>query len=210
MPLQNRVTPFGQVVAVPHRGLFMGNRGRIHNEERGLKRRHWQLKAWIICVLDFKGRHRQVMAPRSYTELFFLDEATALAAGHRPCVECRRRDALDFKSRWLDANRGLLTGESERMPDIDAVLHDERLSDERRRAKFSAIPDGTFVSDDDPRVALLAWDAHLYPWTAGGYLERRTVRPDRELTVLTPPSTVRVLASGYLPVLHPSVRAQTS
>ena len=126
MSLQNRVTPFGDMVAVADRGSLMGNRGRIHNKQRTLKPRHWDRKAWITCLLQFKGRHRQVMAPSTYTELFFLDEATAFAAGHRPCAECRRADATRFKNLWLEVNGALLQGKPGTMPNMDAIIHSER------------------------------------------------------------------------------------
>ena len=103
MPRQNRVTPFGEIVAVPERGTMMGNRGRLHDED-GRIRRPWQVKRWLICLLEFNGRHRQVMAPDRYTELFFLDEATALAAGHRPCFECRRKSYNAFVDAWAVGN----------------------------------------------------------------------------------------------------------
>ncbi len=159
MPLQNLVTPFGEIVAVPDRESFMGNRGRIHNEQRTLKARHWERKAWITCLLQFKGRHRPVMAPSSYTELFFLDEATAFAAGHRPCGECRHSDAKRFKNLWLEANGALLQGKSGTMANMDAILHSERIGrdDAQRRweARLSELPDGAMVLVDDARAAFL-------------------------------------------------------
>ena len=125
MPLQNRVTPFGDIVAIPERGLFMGNRGIIHDPAtRTLLGRRWATKAWIVCVCDYKGVRRTVMGGRSWTELFFLDEATALAAGHRPCFFCRRRDAESFRAAWARGNGGA----PPRAPAMDEVLHRERLS----------------------------------------------------------------------------------
>jgi hypothetical protein len=123
MPLQNRVTPFGEIVAVPARGTFMGNRGRLHDAERRLTRSRWQLKAWIICLLEFKGRHRTVMSPNSYTELFFLDEATALAAGHRPCFECQRTAARRYVDAWLRGNPDAGLDAGARIGGIDDRLH---------------------------------------------------------------------------------------
>src|SRR5271165_1152863 len=105
MPRQNRVTPFGEIVAVPERGTFMGNRGNLHNAEGHIKRT-WQVKRWLVCLLEFKGRKRTVMRPGFYTELFFLDEATALAAGHRPCAECRRERYNDFRKAWQSSHPG--------------------------------------------------------------------------------------------------------
>ena len=211
MPLQNRVTPFGEIVAVPERGSFMGNRGRIHNEQRKLKTRHWDRKAWITCLLQFKGRHRQMMAPSTYTELFFLDEATAFAGGHRPCGECRRSDARRFKDLWLEVNGALLQGKSGTMANMDAVLHSERIdrdgTQRQWEARLSELPDGTMVLVDDPRAAFLLQQGSLYLWSPAGYVKRKMVHSGRAVTVLTPPSVTRVLAAGYRPVLHPSVDA---
>jgi len=211
MPLQNRVTPFGEIVAVPERGSFMGNRGRIHTARRELATRHWERKAWITCVLQFKGRHRQVMAASSYTELFFLDEATALAAGHRPCGECRRSDARRFKDLWLEANGASLQGKSGTMANMDAVLHAERIGrngmQRRWEARLCELPDGAMVLADDPGAAFLLQQGCQYLWSPAGYVERGTIAAERTVTVLTPPSVTRVLAAGYRPVVHPSVDA---
>src|SRR6202161_2154067 len=105
MPRQNRVTPFGEIITTPERGTFMGNRGVLHDTEGSLERA-WQAKRWLVCVLEFRGRKRQVMTPKRYTELFFLDEATALAAGHRPCRECRYADYQRFRSLWEECYGG--------------------------------------------------------------------------------------------------------
>ncbi len=211
MPLQNRVTPFAEIVAAPERGSFMGNRGRIHNEQRKLKTRHWDRLAWIPCLLQFKGRHRQMMTPSTYTELFFLDEATAFAAGHRPCGECRRSDAKRFKDLWLEVNGALLQGKSGTMANMDAILHSERIGQDgtqrRWEAHVSEVPDGAMVLVDDARAAFLLQQDFLYLWSPAGYVERKMAPSGRAVTVLTPPSVTRVLAAGYRPVLHPSVDA---
>src|SRR5215813_2159952 len=124
MPLQNRVTPFGEILAIPQRGAFIGNRGIIHDPAtRTLLKKRWSLKAWLVCRLHYKNLHRVPMARRSWTELFFLDEATALAAGHRPCFFCRREDAEAFRAAWASGNGG----EALRAAAIDVVLHGERL-----------------------------------------------------------------------------------
>jgi len=187
----------------------MGNRGRIHNLRRELGTRHWERKAWITCVLQFKGRHRQVMAASSYTELFFVDEATALAAGHRPCGECRRADARRFKDLWLEANGASLQGKSGTMANMDAVLHSERIARDgmqcRWEARLSELPDGAMVRGDGPGAAFLLWQGCLYLWSPAGYVERRMIPSERTVTVLTPPSVTRVLAAGYRPVVHQSV-----
>src|SRR5438270_11209244 len=130
MPLQNRVTPFGDIVAIPQRGMFTGNRGIIHDPTtRTLLNRRWTSKAWLVCVCEFRGRRRAVMGSRSWTELFFLDEAVALAAGHRPCFFCRRGAARAFRRAWGAA----LGTEDPSAADIDAVLHRERMEDGRKR-----------------------------------------------------------------------------
>ena len=145
MPLQNRVDPFGNLFAAPARGLFMGNRGgRFHTDAKTLTARRWASRQWICCVLDFKGRHRDVWG-RFYTELFFLDEVTALAAGHRPCFECRRQDAVAFAEKWRQAQK---LRASPKAGEMDAVLHGERLKGRLKRLHRRAIdelPDGAFV-----------------------------------------------------------------
>jgi hypothetical protein len=210
-PIQNRVTPEGDIVATPHRGLMMGNRGgAFHLPERTLGHRRWASRQWIACVLEFKGRHRAaMMQPNRYTELFFLDEATALAAGHRPCFECRRRDAEHFAALW-----GQMRGwpAPARAPEMDLALHPERVGAEGRkvtyRALLSALPEGTFVRlpDAGPQAYLID-GPDLLPWTPGGYGPRLPAPKRREVEVLTPRSIVAVLSAGYRPMLHPSAAA---
>jgi hypothetical protein len=197
------VTPLGETVAVPDRGLFMGNRGCLHDEV-GKIRRPWQLQRWIICLLEFKGRKRAVMTPGHYTELFFLDEATALAAGHRPCAECRRGR--------FDAFRQALT-EDDAPPrtavEIDRRLHAQRVAPDRSKrthtADLDGLPDGVFVllPDVGRTRHLLLGDA-LLAWTAGGYAERIDRPRGATVEVLTPELTVRAIRGGYAPELHPS------
>ena len=201
MPLQNRVTPFGEVVADPHRGLFTGNRGIIHDPAtRTLLRKRWSNPAWLICVCEFRGRRRKVMGGRSWTELFFLDEATAFAAGHRPCFYCRRDDANRFRSCWEEGNgvAGLLA------PDIDAVLHRERFASGKKLhalpSPVDRLPDGAMVALDGE--AFLVVKGRRLRWTFAGY--RKTTAQVGGAMLLTPPSTLRALASGYRPALHPS------
>ena len=197
MPLQNRVTPLGDVVAVPERGLVYGNRGCLH-DAGGRIVRLYGTRRWIACRLEFKGWHRSpLMQPGKLTELFFLDEATAFAAGHRPCAECRRKDY----GRFLALTRA--TGADE----IDARLHEERLDGRTRRLHelpFADLPDGAFVlHDGDPYVVL---GRELLRWTPGGYTER-IVRPHGVATVVTPPSTLAALHGGWdgaVPFLHPT------
>lgn len=203
MPLQNRVTPFGEIVAVPERGLFIGNRGVLHDEHKRLTNRRWALKAWIICQLEFEGRHREVMTPRRWTELFFLDEAAAIAAGHRPCFECRRAQAKAWQAAWQRA-QGLL--EPPRAPEMDTMMHSERVVPRQRRqrtwtAKVESLPDGAFVAIGT--LPYLVQGETLRPWSWRGYGDPVS-RPSGSVTVLTPPSSIAVLKAGYRPVLHPS------
>jgi hypothetical protein len=202
MPLQNRVSPFGELFADPARGLFMGNRGgRIHTEDRTLIRRRWTGRAWICCVLDFKGRHRKVWG-NSYTELFFLDEVTALAAGHRPCFECRRRDALHFAECWRRSSR--LTARP-RAAEMDVRLHDERLDGRAKRRHalpLAGLPDGAFVAIDGEAFAVRG--GSLLRWMPSGYAGHRPRPRVGTACVLTPPAILAVLAEGYRPRWHPS------
>jgi len=201
MPRQNRVTPRGDLIAVPDRGMFWGNRGVLH-DAAGRLVRYSRGRAWAICVLEYKGRRRTQWAPGRLTELFFLDEATGLAAGHRPCGECRYREYQAFKRAWAAAQGG-------GVPDvqtIDARLHDDRLAGPgiRRtyRARLAEIPDGAMVELDG--ATWLVFGGGLLAWTPGGYRDRRTAGPGTAVTVITPAATVAVLAAGYRPVLHPS------
>jgi hypothetical protein len=202
MPLQNRVTPFGDIVATLHRGLFTGNRGIIHNPlTRTLLGRRWTTRAWLICVCEFKGRRRKVMSTRSWTELFFLDEATALAAGHRPCFFCRRADAEAFRDAWARA-QGIAPPRAGAM---DAVLHRERLAGGERRlhdlpGDGAALPDGTMVQAGGD--SFLVVGGRVLPWSFAGYLA--PVEMPRHARLLTPPSTVGALRQGYRVALHPS------
>ena len=199
MPLQNRVTPFGELIAVAGRGTMMGNRGVLHDESRRIVR-PFAVRRWIACVLEFRGRYRTVMTPRRYTELFFLDEATAFAAGHRPCAECRHADYVRFKTLWTEAVGGPAGAD-----DIDAVLHAERLDGRAKRLHrmpYKTLPNGAYVVVDER--AWLVRDDALLAWTASGYGERRA-RPRRApATVLTPPSVVAVMRAGFRPGVHPS------
>lgn len=195
-PLQNRVTPKGEIVAYPARGLFMGNRGgRLHRPDRALTRSRWKSRSWIICQTDFRGRRRQVMGA-GYTELFFLDEATALAAGHRPCFECRRAAAMAFATLFPGTGRT-------RAAQIDRVLHVERLA-AREIQPMDALPDGTMIETGDDIYLLHAGRAHLWHITGYGPCMDVTSAP---VTVLTPASTRAVLSAGYAVRLHPSLPA---
>lgn len=206
MPLQNRVRPDGEIITDPARGLFMGNRGgRLHDGERRLGARRHVNHAWICCRLEFNDRRRQVMGD-SYTELFFLDEATALAAGHRPCFECRHVDATRFASLWNEAQGK--PGRA-RAAEMDEVLHRERLTGgggkRTWRADFAVLPDFVFVREDDEPV--LKVGALVALWTPAGYLAARAPSLGGLVQVLTPPAIVAVLGAGYRPVLHASAPA---
>ncbi|MHB8576580.1 MAG: hypothetical protein ACYDCQ_14755 [Dehalococcoidia bacterium] len=213
MPLQNRVTPYGEIVATPARGMLMGNRGGcMHDEQQRLGTARWRNQHWIACLLEFKGRSRGVMTPRRYTELFFLDEATAFAAGHRPCAECRRPDFLRFKAAWLRGNPDAGVDERAGIVPIDAVLHAERVTRTRDkvtyRASIDVLPDGAFVElDDKPGEAYLLWRGRLRRWSFEGYTTARPKPAGVTVRVLTPRSSVNAIAAGYEPAVHASVPA---
>ncbi len=199
MPLQNRVTPFGEIVALTGRGLLMGNRGILHDDARRIVR-PWQTRRWIACRTEFRGRRRPIMRPHSWTELFFLDEAAAFAAGHRPCAECRCDDYRRFRSLWETCS-GTPAGADV----MDATLHAERLDGRTKRtyrAELASLPDGTYVALEGR--PWLVWDGALLAWSGSGYDARRARPPHLELDVLTPPSAVAVLAAGYGAAVHPS------
>jgi hypothetical protein len=207
MPLQNRVTPRGDIIATPHRGLFTGNRGIIHDPATKTLTRRWAGKAWIACVCEFRGRRREVMGGRSWTELFFLDEAAAFAAGHRPCFYCRRTEAKAFRAAWQQGN-GIT---DIRAHDIDTVLHHERLDRRTKRlhqlpAPIERLPDGAMVALGDESYLIVQGRALL--WSPAGYHRARSTL--QAAMLLTPPSTLRAFSAGYRPVLHPSAIALAS
>jgi hypothetical protein len=206
MPKQNRVTPFGEIIATPARGTLMGNRGCLHNDHQQIVR-PYQLKRWIICQLHFKGRHRAVMTPGQYTELFFLDEATALAAGHRPCAECSRPRFEAFRSTWALANPDLAHGAKPFATTIDEALHRERIEATRQKMsyqeKLGTLPDGSFVALDAKQSYLLL-RGFLLAWRPEGYGQRFAAQADLLVDVLTPRSIVKTLARGFAAAIHPS------
>lgn len=201
---------------MPERGTLMGNRGILHDAE-GRIRRGWATRAWIACVLHFKERRRTVMAQGSYTELFFLDEATALAAGHRPCAECRRADFLRFRAAWLAGGpeHGLTPGA--RIAEVDRVLHAERVAGVGRaarkktwQARLAELPDGVLVvRDGEPEVPSLLWRGGLRAWSFAGYGPPNPISLGGAVAVLTPPSIVAAIRAGYLPTVHPSADRTT-
>jgi hypothetical protein len=203
MPLQNRVTPSGEIVSTPQRGLFTGNRGIIHDPAtKTLLSRRWSSKAWITCVCEFRSRRRAVMGTRSWTELFFLDEATAFAAGHRPCFYCRRDDANAFRAAWEEGN-GIAHVSA---PDLDAVLHRERLDGRTKRLHalpmpLEQLPDGAMVQVGGDSYLMARGRALLWSWD--GYHDAHGIT---KAMLLTPPSALRALAAGYRPLLHPSAK----
>ncbi len=202
MPRQNRVTPDSRIITTPARGMFMGNRGCLH-DDAGSIRRSYANRRWIICVLEFKNRRRALMQPGRYTELFFLDEATALAAGHRPCAECQRERYNLFRRLWAEVHGIAHVSANE----LDAALHAERLkadgSKQTDRAALADLPDGVIVRlDQHPATDFLVLGDRLLRWTPFGCVEPIPRPVDEIVTVLTPPSTVKVLAAGYAPVIH--------
>lgn len=202
MPLSNRVTPSGEIVATPARGMFTGNRGIIHDPRtRTLLTKRWSSRAWLVCVCDFRGRRRAVMARQSWTELFFLDEATALAAGHRPCFHCRRADARRFRAAWEHGNG--VAGVT--APEIDAVLDRERRDGRAKRmhaidGAIGDLPDGAMLAANGE--AYLIARQRVLQWSFAGY--RAVDVTLNGALLLTPPSTVNALRAGYRPVLHAS------
>jgi len=198
MTLRNRVQPDGQITDAPMRGLFTGNRGILHVADKVMGDALWKHRAWICCTLDWQGRKRPLMSGRKWTELFFLDEAAAMAAGHRPCAYCRRENYNTFTDAW---------GANVKAPQMDAVLHAARAVNGARRlqsheADAAPLPAGTFVKTDG--ASLLTQDAAL-PYTPAGYGAPQP-RPTGRVTVLTCPPMLDVMRGGYVPTLHPSAQ----
>jgi hypothetical protein len=208
MPLQNRVSPFSSIIATPERGVWTGNRGVIHNNEKQIIKNH-AVKYWITCVLEYKGKRRELMKPNRWTELFFLDEATAFAAGHRPCGFCRHSDYKRFKQLWLQANSKTydLNGNTS-IQIIDALIHKERLTKNNTQKTFTALlhtlPDGVFIKLVNKQDAFLWRQEQLYQWSFGGYKKSTAVDASQTVEVLTPASYVEVLRLGYEPQVHVS------
>lgn len=209
MPHQNRVTPFNQLIATPARGTLMGNRGILH-DAKGKIVRPYAHRSWIACVLSFKGRQRRVLTAGRYTELFFLDEATALAAGHRPCAECRRADFLRFKAAWCAADGG--NAAELRVKEMDGILQPERVTGRgkaRRKptheGSFGALPEGVlFHLPGDGEKAFLKWEGRAWLWSPEGYRAGPALEAAAPVSVLTPRPMLAALRAGYLPGVHPS------
>jgi hypothetical protein len=205
MPLQNRVDPYGRLHAVAARGTLMGNRGILHDASKRIVAA-WRTRRWIACLLEFRGRHREVFAPRRYSELFFLDEATALSAGHRPCAECRRGRYEDFRSTWPSGQRGrsTLPGADE----MDRVLHAERCESAPEAPRFfaplSSLPPGVMVEVGGRPCLHL--DGGLRAWSFEGYGPALPAPQGKRVRVLTPRTIVRAIRAGFLPAVHESAR----
>jgi hypothetical protein len=206
MPLQNRVDPWGRLHAVSSKGTLLGNRGILHNANREIIA-PWKHKAWVTCALTFENRRRQIFSKGNYSELFFLDEATALAAGHRPCAECRRDRFNEFKSTWLAGNSDALTDKKKTIAEIDRIMHTERaIAGGGKRiyeAELGTLRPGVIVSIDDQ--AYLLWAHRLLLWSFGGYQTSTIeVNPTQTVAVLTPRSVVNAIAQGFEPIVHRS------
>jgi hypothetical protein len=209
MPLQNRVTPLGDVIAHPGRGLVYGNRGCLH-DPAGRIRRHHDGRRWIACRLEYRGWQRgPMMQPGRFTELFFLDEATALAAGHRPCALCRREDYRRVVALWRELHPGQVGADA-----IDERLHVQRIDATTRTRRchaesLAALPDGAFVLRNGSPWLVLG--AELLEWTPAGYTSRRRREADQPAVVITPPSLVALLRTDWqplVPLIHPSARSE--
>lgn len=205
MTHQNRVDPFGTLHASPARGELMGNRGILHDDAQQIVRTHAH-QNWVSCALSFKGRHREIMQPGRYTELFFLDEATAFAAGHRPCAECRRARYREFTETWRRVHGEPSSGRS--LPQtIDRILHAHRIARGGRKVTFEAatedLPSGViFLTGDRP---ILVWKGKHFDWSHHGYTQRMAL-VSGWVSVLTPRALLDCFALGFQPVVHQSLR----
>jgi hypothetical protein len=198
--LQNRVDPYGNIIKAPERGAWLGNRGVLHNDKKEIVRMY-KVKAWITCALEFRGRYRQVMMPNRWTELFFLDEATAFSAGHRPCFQCRYKDHQLFKEFWLKGNPQYGFDMKTPVTKIDEILQTERVAANKSKVTYEenikALPYGTFVLYNDKPCLLK--NNKLYPWAPGGYEKPIEFPGTAKLSVLTPRSFVNMFRVGYIP-----------
>jgi hypothetical protein len=205
-PLQNRVLPTGEIVADPGRGLLMGNRGCLHDRDRRLGAARWRSNHWICCTLTWRDVRRDPMPPGRWTALFFLDEATALAAGHRPCAYCRRAAFNDFARSWHRAHGG---PEPPRAGAMDSRLHGERVDPRTRRQRTCPaaavdLPDGVMVRRAG--VVGLVREGSVLPWSFAGYAAPVAMSSHARVELLTPPATVATIAAGYVVSVHPSAR----
>lgn len=209
MSLQNRVNPYGEIIASSSRGTWMGNRGVLSKNKKIVK--PYKLLNWITCVLEYRGIRRPVMTDGRYTELFFLDEATSFSAGHRPCAECRRADYTRFKQLWLEANEKYYELPNRNMKTIDAINHAERMDAEGNKKgytdRLSHLPNGVFIQPENDNDAFLHVNGKLLRWTEYGYDSVIKLPPESRVNVLTPKSYVRTFAKGYMPHIHDSAKA---
>jgi hypothetical protein len=201
--LQNRVTPFGELAALPGRGMMLGNRGVLHDDERRIVRIS-DVRRWIACRLEYRGRRRELMRPRSWTELFFLDEAAAFAAGHRPCAACRYASYRRFKTLWVACHGG-----SGKADAIDERLHADRLAGRKQkrtyRHELARLPNGTYIVLDG--TCGLVWDRRFLAWSDAGYTSWRARPASASVDVLTPRAVVDVFVAGYVPEVHPTAES---
>jgi hypothetical protein len=204
MPLQNRVDPWGNILATPARGTLLGNRGILHNSKKQIIK-NYQHQGWVTCKLKFKGRKRKLMSPHNFTELFFLDEATAFAAGHRPCCECRRERYNEFKDYWVKANLKMQPSEVKAAV-INKLLHNDRINKGAKatyKAKTRDLPDGTIFSSNNQAYLIFGGTVHL--WSFGGYTSQDNTNLPDEVDVLTPKTIVNAFRLGFKPEVHESV-----
>ncbi len=201
-PLQNRVAPTGEICAHGARGTLLGNRGILHDNAHQLGPARWKHQAWVTCTLTFKDRRRELMAPGCYTELFFTDEAVALAAGHRPCAECRRDDFNRFREAFCRARPEM--PRPIRAPDMDRLMHKARVESRSRRqvtheAALAELPEGVFFRASPDGSPMIRWNGRIWAWSFEGYSARPGVLPDR-VEVLTPEPSVKAITAGYVPM----------
>lgn len=206
--LKNRVDPWGKPQVTPERGAWMGNRGILHDDKKQIVK-PWQHKGWVTCRLKYgestrtgNSSREKLFTPGNYSELFFLDEATAFAAGHRPCSQCRNKRYKEFKQAWAAANRDLISSDDPPYKEMDEVLQGERvLPDGEKKtyvAALDSLPEGTMVELDGK--AYLVWRRRLYQWSFSGYTEDKAKRaPTSPVKVLTPASIVKMYSRGFLP-----------
>jgi len=204
MPRANRIAPTGERLATRARGTLMGNRGCLVDAAGAFTRRRWTTRAWICCRLDYKDRKRPVAPPGRWTALFFLDEATALAAGHRPCGECRRERLVAFKT--------ALAMREHPIGELDAALHAARLARAYPLRALADLPDGAIFRRDGS--CWLLWRDAVHRWTPDGYesgIRANALTPVAPcVEILTPPLMLAALAGGYRPIVHPSVTLSAS
>jgi hypothetical protein len=196
MPLRNRVNPYGEICFSEYRGALTGNRGVVHNAKRQIIK-HFKVKRWIICLLKYEQLQRKVMTPNRWTELFFLDEATALAAGHRPCTFCQRQRSIEFREHWVAANQAVFGISDIKVDAIDKILHQERMSIEKPFLPIDELPDGVFVEYHGK--PFLIFNKQLIDWSFAGYGRSIEKPKNTIIKVLTPLSTVRSIMIGFKP-----------